>query len=102
MVKVINVNQSVYAINDEIAARTREQLKEDKTFMVNLMASPGAGKTTLLLKTIAALKDKYKIGIMEADIDATVDAEKIQEGGVESIQVRSGECGDDYAGDEGI
>lgn len=93
MVKVINVNQSVYAINDEIAARTREQLKEDKTFMVNLMASPGAGKTTLLLKTIAALKDKYKIGIMEADIDATVDAEKIQEAGVASIQVHTGgEC----------
>ena len=92
-VRVIEVHQSVFAENDAIAEITRERLKEEKTFMVNLMASPGAGKTTLLLKTIEALKEKYKIGIMEADIDATVDAEKIKSAGVGSIQVHTGgEC----------
>lgn len=92
-VRVIDVHQSVYAVNDELAKDTRAQLKADKTFMVNLMASPGAGKTTTLLRTIKELKDTYKIGIMEADIDATVDAEKMQEAGVESIQVHTGgEC----------
>lgn len=89
-VKVIDVHQSVYAINDEIAARTRDKLKREKTFMINLMASPGAGKTTTLLRTIEMLGNKYKIGVMEADIEATVDAEKMERAGVKSIQVHTG------------
>lgn len=97
-VRVIDVHQSVYAVNDAIAAETRQRLKEEKTFMVNLMASPGAGKTSVLLRTIAALKDEYRIGIMEADIDATVDAEKMNAAGVDSIQVHTGgECAMDAA-----
>lgn len=92
-VRVIEVHQNVYAANDALAQDTRAQLKQDKTFMVNLMASPGAGKTTTLLRTIEELKGIYKIGIMEADIDATVDAEKIAAAGVDSIQVHTGgEC----------
>ena len=92
-VRVIDVHQSVYAANDELAKDTRAQLKKDKTFMVNLMASPGAGKTTTLLRTIKELKGIYKIGIMEADIAATVDAERMQAAGVDSIQVHTGgEC----------
>ena len=62
------------------------------------MASPGAGKTTLLLRTVAALRDEYRIGVMEADIDATVDAEKMAEAGVRTIQVHTGgECAMDAA-----
>lgn len=92
-VRVIDVHQSVYAANDELAKDARAQLKKDKTFMVNLMASPGAGKTTTLLRTIEELKGIYKIGIMEADIAATVDAERMQAAGVDSIQVHTGgEC----------
>lgn len=91
--RVIEVNQSVYAINDAIAEETRHQLKADKTFMINLMASPGAGKTTTLLQTIKMLNNKYKIGVMEADIEATVDAETMVNAGVRSIQVHTGgEC----------
>jgi hydrogenase nickel incorporation protein HypB len=57
------------------------------------MASPGAGKTTTLLRTIEALGDEYKIGVMEADIEATVDADKMAEAGVRSMQVHTGgEC----------
>lgn len=91
--RVIDVNQGVFEFNDKVASETRKQLKEQKTFMVNVMASPGAGKTTTLLALIAALKDKYKIGVMEADIDATVDAETMLNAGVRSIQVHTnGEC----------
>lgn len=89
-IKVIDVQQSINAINDEIADHIRKKLKKDKTFMINLMASPGAGKTTTLLKTIELLKNKYKIGVMEADIEATVDAEKMAAAGVKSIQVHTG------------
>ncbi len=91
--KVIEVHQSVYAINDAIAEETRQRLKKEKTFMINLMASPGAGKTTTLLRTIQMLGGRYRIGVMEADIDATVDAEKMEQAGVRSIQVHTGgEC----------
>lgn len=91
--RVIDVNQGVFEFNDKIASETRKQLKDQKTFMVNVMASPGAGKTTTLLALIAALKDRYKIGVMEADIDATVDAETMMNAGVRSIQVHTnGEC----------
>lgn len=91
--KIIDVNQSVYAANDDIARNVRKQLLENKTFMINLMASPGSGKTTLLLNTIKSLKDKYKIGVMEADIEASVDAQKMLDAGVRSIQVHTGgEC----------
>ena len=87
-VRVIDVHQSVYAVNDEIAAKTRARLKEEKTFMVNLMSSPGAGKTTTLLRTAKMLGDRYRIGVMEADIDSSVDAEKMAAAGVASIQVQ--------------
>ena len=91
--KVIDVNQGVFEFNDRVAAETRKQLKEQKTYMVNVMASPGAGKTTTLLAIIDRFKEKYKIGVMEADIDATVDAETMQNAGVRSIQVHTGgEC----------
>lgn len=92
-VRVIDVHTNINAVNDDIAATIRARLKEQNTFMINLMASPGAGKTTTLLKTFEKLGGKYKIGVMEADIDATVDAEKIKAAGVESIQVHTGgEC----------
>ncbi len=97
-VKIIDVNVGVFDENDRIADEVRRANKESHTFLVNVMASPGAGKTTTLLRTIAALKDTYKIGVMEADIDATVDAEKMQEAGVRSIQVHTGgECAMDAA-----
>ncbi len=92
-VKVIEVHQSVMAVNDDIAAKTRARLKDEKTFMINLMASPGAGKSTTILKTIELLNGEYKIGVMEADIAATVDAQKMAAAGVDTIQVHTGgEC----------
>jgi hydrogenase nickel incorporation protein HypB len=66
--------------------------------MVNVMASPGAGKTTTLLRTISELGREYKIGVMEADIEATVDADKMAEAGVRSMQIHTGgECAMDAA-----
>ena len=91
--KVIDVNVGVFEINDRIADEVRAINRNNGTFLVNIMASPGAGKTTTLLRTIDALKDEFKIGVMEADIDATVDAEKMQGAGVRSIQIHTGgEC----------
>ena len=76
--------------NDEQADKLRRELKEKGVFLLNLMSSPGAGKTTTLKATIAALKDKVKIGVMEADIDSDVDAKRIAETGVKAIQLHTG------------
>ena len=92
-IRVIDVNMGVFEMNDRIAAEVRAANKANGVFMVNMMASPGSGKTTTLLRTIAELGDEYKIGIMEADIDASVDAEKMAAAGVRSIQIHTGgEC----------
>ena len=80
-VRVIEVKQSVFADNNAEAERIRRRLKEQKTFLINLMSSPGAGKTTTLCRTIADLREELRIGIMEADIDSTVDAETISAAG---------------------
>lgn len=76
--------------NDEQADKLRRELKEKGVFLLSLMSSPGAGKTTTLKATIAALKDKVKIGVMEADIDSDVDAKRIAETGVKAIQLHTG------------
>ena len=89
-VKVIEVKQSVFADNNAEADRIRRELKKEKTFLINLMSSPGAGKTTTLRRTIADLKDELRIGVMEADIDSTVDAEAIASAGAKAIQIHTG------------
>ncbi len=89
-VKLIEVKENVLADNDALAKELQQELKEKKTFLLNLMASPGAGKTSVVLATIGKLKSDLKIGVMEADIDSTVDAEKVAAAGVEAIQIRTG------------
>lgn len=89
-VKIIEIKQSVFADNDREADRLRSGLKEEKTFLLNLMSSPGSGKTTTLKRTVAALKDELRIGVMEADIDSAVDAQAMAQTGVRAIQLHTG------------
>lgn len=89
-VKVIEVRESVFANNDREADRVREKLKSKKTCLLNLMSSPGAGKTTTLRRLIGDLSTEISIGVMEADIDSTVDAEAIAETGAKAIQIHTG------------
>ncbi len=77
--KIIEVKQSVFADNNADADKLRSRLKEEKTFLLNMMSSPGSGKTTTLVRTINGLSDKLRIGVMEADIDSDVDAWTIAE-----------------------
>ena len=88
--RVIELKQSIFADNDRDADRLRQQMKEEKTFLVNLMSSPGSGKTTTLTGLIGRLKDDLRIGIMEADIDSDVDADTISRTGVRVIQLHTG------------
>lgn len=88
--KIIEVKRSIFADNDKDADLLRSQLKEERTFLLNLMSSPGSGKTTTLLALADKLKDRIKWGVMEADIDSAVDAETIKDAGIPSIQIHTG------------
>ncbi|WP_102400346.1 hydrogenase nickel incorporation protein HypB [Haloimpatiens massiliensis] len=88
--KVIEIKQSVFDDNNHEADLLRKELKKERTFLLNLMSSPGSGKTSTLTKTINALKDEMKIGVMEADIDSDVDANTISQTGAKVVQLHTG------------
>ena len=89
-VRVLEIKQSVFADNDKQADDLRQELKQKGIFLLNLMSSPGSGKTTTLMRTIEMLKDTFKIGVMEADIDSDVDAKTISQSGAKVIQLHTG------------
>ncbi len=89
--RVIEIKESVFKENEVHADELRAELKRKKAFLLNVMASPGAGKTTTLVNLINRMKTKYKIAVMEADIDSLVDAKRIvEETGVEAVQIHTG------------
>lgn len=89
-VRIIEIKQSVFANNDAQAEALRQELKQKKLFLLNLMSSPGSGKTTTLTRLAAELKERIRIGIMEADIDSDVDARTMAAAGVLAIQLHTG------------
>jgi len=88
--KTLEIKESVFENNNIQADLLRDELKEEKVFLLNLMSSPGSGKTTTLVRTIETLKDEMNIGIMEADIDSDVDAHTIAQTGARVIQLHTG------------
>jgi hydrogenase nickel incorporation protein HypB len=89
-VRLIEVKENIMSDNDAVASSLRDRLSKEKTFLINLMASPGAGKTSTILKTLEGLKNDLRTGVIEADIDSMVDAEKVAAQGVATVQLRTG------------
>ncbi len=89
-IRLIEIKEEILSDNDKLADELRERLRREKCLLLNLMASPGAGKTSLILETIEHLKAGLKLGVIEADIDSVVDAEKIAEQGIPAVQLRTG------------
>ena len=89
-VKIISIRKNIHEDNKKVANETREQLKQDRTYLINVMSSPGSGKTTMLVRTIEALKDKYRIGVLEADVDSDVDAQTVTKAGAKAVQMHTG------------
>ena len=88
--KIIELKETITSSNDLDAEVLRKELKFKGTLLINLMASPGAGKTTLLEKIISKLAGKYRIGVLEADVDSDVDAIRVSMAGAKAIQVHTG------------
>lgn len=89
-VKLIEVKEDILADNKAAAQGLRDRLRAEKTFLLNLMASPGAGKTSLIARTAEALGGDLRLAVMEADIDSTVDAQTLLDRGVHAIQLHTG------------
>ena len=88
--KILELKQNIFKENEVTADKIREEFKKQKKLMINAMSSPGSGKTTTLLRTIERLQGITRIGVMECDIDASVDAVTIENGGAKAIQLHTG------------
>lgn len=86
----VDIEQQIFAVNEELAAANRARFAEHGVFVVDLMASPGSGKTSTILATIAALRDRYSIAVIEGDIASKVDAEKVRAHGIPAVQINTG------------
>lgn len=88
--KILELKQNIFKENEVTADKIRDEFKKQKKIMINVMSSPGSGKTTTLLRTIERLQGITRIGVMECDIDASVDAVTIENGGAKAIQLHTG------------
>ncbi len=90
-VRTIKLERSVFADNDADADALRRELKQKRVFLVNVMSSPGSGKTTLLISLVNRLAKRFRVGVMEADIDSDVDAVKVAEkADCKAVQLHTG------------
>ena len=88
--RIIKVKESILEDNDADAKKLRSELLEEKTFYLNVMSSPGSGKTSSILQLISRLRDEFRIGVLEADIDGDVDTRTMLNAGVASVQIHTG------------
>ena len=88
--KVVEVNRSLLEANQKQAHANRHHIEDMGALAINMISSPGSGKTTLLERTIEALKETVKIGVIEGDIETERDAERIRAKGVPAVQLTTG------------
>ncbi|PIE17661.1 MAG: hydrogenase accessory protein HypB [Proteobacteria bacterium] len=86
----VHVGANLLAENDHAAAHNRQHFIEHGVYVLNLMSAPGAGKTTLLERTVSALKETYRLAVIEGDVQTNADAERIERHGVPAVQINTG------------
>ena len=89
-IKLINIKKDILNDNNAIAKSVRTQLANEKVFMINVMSSPGSGKTSLIIATLRILFKRYRINVIEGDLDSMVDSEKIIQSGGHAVQINTG------------
>ena len=82
--------QDLLAANDLTAGHNRQHFDDHRVLAINLMSSPGSGKTALLEATILALKSRYRIAVIEGDLETENDADRIRACGVSALQITTG------------
>lgn len=86
----VSVLKNLLDRNDDQAEHNRQHFDKHRLLAVNLMSSPGAGKTALLEATIDALHGRYRIGVIEGDLETENDADRIRAKGVPAHQITTG------------
>lgn len=89
-VTLINIKEEILAENKGLADKLRRRLKERGVFLVNLMSSPGSGKTSLIVRSLQELGSRYRMAVIEGDVDSAVDAERVAREGVQAVQIKTG------------
>jgi len=89
-VTLINIKEEILSENRELAQELRSKLTDRGVFLVNYMSSPGSGKTSLILRTLERVKDRFRVGVIEGDVDSAVDAERVLREGFHAVQIRTG------------
>ncbi len=84
------IREDILSDNQALAGQIREGLRAKRIFLMNLMASPGGGKTSLILETLKRLRGRFRMAVIEGDIDSQVDAEKIIREDIPAVQIRTG------------
>ena len=93
MTKRIEVEKNILSANDDVAENNKRKFNSAGVFAINIMASPGAGKTTFILKTLEALDDRLRMGVIEGDLASTIDTDKVKAAGISAVQINTGgEC----------
>jgi hydrogenase nickel incorporation protein HypB len=87
----IEVLTGILHENDHAAAHNREHLEGHGILSVNLMSSPGSGKTSLIEATIDAIGDRFRIAVIEGDLETENDAMRIRARGVPAVQITTGQ-----------
>ncbi|MCM8804923.1 MAG: hydrogenase nickel incorporation protein HypB [Candidatus Omnitrophica bacterium] len=90
MFKVIRIEESLFEENDKIAKEVKDTLRKRKILSFNIMGSPGSGKTLFIERTVENLKDKFNFGIIEGDIEGTLDTERFKRFNIPTIQINTG------------
>ena len=91
----IKVLKKILETNEKMADENRRFLREKGILCVNMMSSPGSGKSSIIEKTVEKLGDGFKFGVIEGDIQTTLDAERMARLGVETFQINTGPFGGD-------
>ena len=90
MIKILRIEENLFSENEKIANEVRGILKEKKILSLNIMGPPGSGKTTFIEKTIDILKDDFKFGVIEGDVEGRYDSEKLEKFNIPIIQINTG------------
>jgi len=88
--KEVLVQEALLGSNAKVAAEVREALRRKGILGINLMSSPGAGKTTLLERIAERLGGRYRLAVIEGDIETERDAERIRAKGIPAWQITTG------------
>jgi hydrogenase nickel incorporation protein HypB len=86
----VQVVEDILSANEQIALTNRRLFDEKGVFVLNIMAAPGAGKTSLIERTIEALRDRLRIGVIDGDVASTIDADRIARLGIPAVQINTG------------